>query len=145
MPPEEPWRSACPVGHRLTGTGGGRLGRTRCAGGHSFGPSTLAVAVATAVVCVLLTAVDFTAHRLPDVLTLPLAAAAKRAAGIRGDLDHFGALGSLPGSLAILRDSREAGSTAPPWCGPRTAAYPVRRVRHGSPIRPASRQTAGRG
>lgn len=34
-----------------------------------------------------------------------VAAAAKRAAGIKGDIDHFGALGFLQGLLVILRDS----------------------------------------
>ncbi|MFJ5534114.1 hypothetical protein [Streptomyces sp. NPDC093261] len=87
MPLEEPWRSECPAGHPLTGTGGGWLGRARCAAGDAYGPSTLSVASVTTVVCVLLTAatgarpelvvwlllapaavllavVDFAAHRL---------------------------------------------------------------------------------
>lgn len=34
-----------------------------------------------------------------------VAAAARRHAGVRGDLDHFGALGFLQGLLAVLRDS----------------------------------------
>lgn len=38
-----------------------------------------------------------------------VAANVKRAAGIRGDLDHFGALGFLQGLLIILRDSDYAG------------------------------------
>jgi hypothetical protein len=38
-----------------------------------------------------------------------VAAAAKRAAGIRGDLDHFGALGFLQGLLTVLRDSGHPG------------------------------------
>src|SRR5690606_14876099 len=38
-----------------------------------------------------------------------VAAAVRRAAGIRGDLDHFGALGFLQGLLAVLRDSDYAG------------------------------------
>ena len=38
-----------------------------------------------------------------------VAAAAKRAAGIKGDLDHFGALGFLQGLLTVLRDSGHAG------------------------------------
>lgn len=98
VPLEEPWRSACPDGHPLTGTGGGWLGRARCAAGDTYGPSTLSATAATAIVCTLLAAViglrpelvvwlllaptavllatvDFAAHRLPDVLTLPLAAA----------------------------------------------------------------------
>ena len=36
-------------------------------------------------------------------------AAAKRYAGVKGDLDHFGALSFLQGLLAILRDSGSAG------------------------------------
>jgi hypothetical protein len=38
-----------------------------------------------------------------------VAAGVKRAAGIRGDLDHFGALGFLQGLLTVLRDSGHAG------------------------------------
>lgn len=38
-----------------------------------------------------------------------VAASVRRAAGIRGDLDHFGALGFLQGLLAVLRDSDYAG------------------------------------
>jgi len=38
-----------------------------------------------------------------------VAAAAKRAAGIRGDLDHGGALGFLQGLLVVLRDSGHEG------------------------------------
>ncbi|MFE4582478.1 prepilin peptidase [Streptomyces chartreusis] len=98
LPPEEPWRSACPAGHPLTGIGGGWLGRARCAAGDTYGPSTLAAASGVALVCtvlavaiglrpelvvwlmfapaaVLLAIIDFAVHRLPDVLTLPLAAA----------------------------------------------------------------------
>lgn len=38
-----------------------------------------------------------------------VAAAAKRAAGIRGDLDHFGAMGALQGLLIVLRDAGHPG------------------------------------
>lgn len=38
-----------------------------------------------------------------------VAASVKRAAGIKGDLDHFGALGFLQGLLAVLRDSGHPG------------------------------------
>lgn len=38
-----------------------------------------------------------------------VAAAARRAAGVRGDLDHFAALGCLQGLLIILRDSGHSG------------------------------------
>jgi hypothetical protein len=38
-----------------------------------------------------------------------VAAGVKRAAGVKGDLDHFGALGFLQGLLTVLRDSGHAG------------------------------------
>lgn len=38
-----------------------------------------------------------------------VAASAKRTAGVRGDLDHFGALGALQGLLRILRDCGHPG------------------------------------
>jgi BREX system ATP-binding protein BrxC/D len=38
-----------------------------------------------------------------------VAAGAKRAAGIRGDLDHFGAMGALQGLLIVLRDAGHPG------------------------------------
>jgi hypothetical protein len=38
-----------------------------------------------------------------------VAAAGRRAAGVRGDLDHFGALGFLQGLLIVLRDSGHPG------------------------------------
>lgn len=38
-----------------------------------------------------------------------IAAAAKRSAGIRGDLDHFGAMGFLEGLLTVLRDAGHPG------------------------------------
>ncbi|WP_312722313.1 BREX system ATP-binding protein BrxD [Mobilicoccus sp.] len=38
-----------------------------------------------------------------------VAAAAKRAAGVRGDMDHFGALGFLQGLLVVLRDAGHPG------------------------------------
>ncbi|WP_279329470.1 BREX system ATP-binding protein BrxD [Streptomyces sp. OS603R] len=38
-----------------------------------------------------------------------VAASAKRAAGVRGDLDHFGALGFLQGLLTVLRDCGHPG------------------------------------
>ncbi|MHC4175953.1 MAG: BREX system ATP-binding protein BrxD [Planctomycetota bacterium] len=38
-----------------------------------------------------------------------VAAGAKRFAGVKGDIDHFGALNFLQGVLAILRDSGQAG------------------------------------
>ena len=38
-----------------------------------------------------------------------VAAAAKRLAGVKGDIDHFGALNFLQGLLSVLRDSGHAG------------------------------------
>lgn len=38
-----------------------------------------------------------------------VAAAAKRAAGVKGDLDHYGAFGFLQGLLTVLRDSGHPG------------------------------------
>ncbi|MEU2674385.1 BREX system ATP-binding protein BrxD [Streptomyces sp. NPDC007164] len=38
-----------------------------------------------------------------------VAASARRAAGVRGDLDHFGAFGFLQGLLTVLRDSGHKG------------------------------------
>jgi hypothetical protein len=38
-----------------------------------------------------------------------VAAAAKRTAGIKGDLDHFGAMGALQGLLVVLRDAGHPG------------------------------------
>ncbi len=38
-----------------------------------------------------------------------VAASARRAAGVRGDLDHFGALGFLQGLLTVLRDGGHPG------------------------------------
>ncbi|MGW7275459.1 prepilin peptidase [Streptomyces sp. NPDC054864] len=93
--PGEAWRDSCPDGHPL----GGWLGLARCGDGTRYGPRTTSVATATALVCaaiaaatgarpelavwlllapvgVLLAVVDFGVHRLPDVLTLPLAVAA---------------------------------------------------------------------
>ncbi|NEB42597.1 A24 family peptidase [Streptomyces sp. SID14515] len=119
--PEEPWRTACPAGHPLTGPVRGWLGPARCAPCAAPGPpaapeddtaaetpapgappgyapgvlaplatvvACVALAAATgarpeligwlalAPVAVLLAVVDRRVHRLPDPLTLPLAAAA---------------------------------------------------------------------
>ncbi|MER5962932.1 A24 family peptidase [Streptomyces sp. NPDC002057] len=96
--PEEPWRDRCPAGHALAGPASGWLGgpgRRDCA---TTG-SPLAAPLVTALVCaalaaatggprpelavwllgvpfaVLLASVDARVRRLPDGLTLPLAAA----------------------------------------------------------------------
>ncbi|MFE2418537.1 prepilin peptidase [Streptomyces hokutonensis] len=108
---EEPWNGHCPDGHPIRGPYDGWLGRARCNGtgpAHpcgSYGPSTPAVSTAIALVCatlaaatgphpelvvwllaapvaVLLALVDYRVHRLPDVLTLPLAAATLALLGV---------------------------------------------------------------
>ncbi|WP_190093336.1 prepilin peptidase [Streptomyces melanogenes] len=112
VPPQEPWRTACPAGHPLGGTATGWLGRARCTEGDRFGPSTAAVALLMTVICavlaastgarpellvwlplapiaVLLAAVDVAVHRLPDVVVLPLAASA---------IAGLGAAALLPGA-----------------------------------------------
>ena len=49
-------------------------------------------------------------HRCPWLAGQPnVAAHAKRYAGVKGDLDHFGALNFLQGILAVLRDAGQAG------------------------------------
>ncbi|MDQ0763082.1 prepilin peptidase [Streptomyces canus] len=98
VPPGEPWRETCPDGHPL----GGRLGWARCrtcGTQQSYGPSTPVLSTVTALLCaalagatgthpeiavwlllapvgVLLAVIDLRVRRLPDPLTLPLAAAA---------------------------------------------------------------------
>ena len=95
---EQGWRERCPGGHPI----GGWIGWARCrecTDAPSYGPGTPLMVTGTALVCaalaaatgtrpelgvwlllapvgVLLTAVDLRVRRLPDVLTLPLAAAA---------------------------------------------------------------------
>jgi leader peptidase (prepilin peptidase) / N-methyltransferase len=98
-PAGETWRKACPGEHAVAGW----IGRARCPrcepARQAYGPGTLPLAISTALVCaalaaatgtrpelavwlllapagVLLAVVDFRVRRLPDVLTLPLAAAA---------------------------------------------------------------------
>ncbi|CAM5228950.1 A24 family peptidase [Streptomyces tanashiensis] len=96
--PEDPWRDRCPAGHVLAGPGRGWLGgpgRVACATAASPLLAPLLTALACAVLAavtggprpelvvwliaapfaVLLGSVDARVHRLPDVLTLPLAAA----------------------------------------------------------------------
>ncbi|MFF1489187.1 prepilin peptidase [Streptomyces sp. NPDC058319] len=119
-----PWRAECPGGHPFGGALGGWVGRARCApatgpcGG--YGPSTPAVATVTALVCaalaaatgprpeaavwllaapvgVLLALVDHGVRRLPDVLTLPLAAGSAALLGLAALLPA--AAGSWPGAL----------------------------------------------
>ncbi|UQX02760.1 prepilin peptidase [Streptomyces sp. RerS4] len=118
-PAGEPWRERCPEGHPVLGW----LGPARCReGGHGYGPSgtragpgggavvcaalaaalgprpETAVFVVLAPVLVLLALVDLAVHRLPDVLTLPLAAATAALLGLAALLP--GAAGSW--RLALL-------------------------------------------
>ena len=98
VPSQEPWRRTCPEGHPL----GGWLGRARCGTcgtRQSYGPGVPLLATVTALLCaalaaatgtrpeiavwlllapvgVLLAVIDLRVRRLPDPLTLPLAAAA---------------------------------------------------------------------
>jgi leader peptidase (prepilin peptidase)/N-methyltransferase len=129
--PEEPWRTACPAGHPLTGPVRGWLGPARCAPCAApgtppgYAPGVLAplvtvaacVALAAATgarpeligwlalapVAVLLAVVDRRVHRLPDPLTLPLTAAAVLLLGCAALLPgHAGSWTSgLLGGLAL--------------------------------------------
>ncbi|MFE9662072.1 prepilin peptidase [Streptomyces sp. NPDC005955] len=117
--PGEPWRAHDPHGRPLPRGVRGWLGPARCAEGR-LGPGTPLVAGVTAVVCallagttgvrpevavwlllvppaVLLALVDLAVKRLPDVLTLPLAAAAPVLLGAAALLPGHG--GSWPGAL----------------------------------------------
>jgi leader peptidase (prepilin peptidase)/N-methyltransferase len=108
VPQEEDWRARCPGGHPLRGQARGWIGPARCercAPGNTYGPSTPLVSLVTALLCaglaaatdtrpevgvwlllapvgVLLAVVDLRVRRLPDVLTLPLAAAALALLGL---------------------------------------------------------------
>lgn len=121
--PGQAWRDACPEGDAVPGW----IGLARCRKeGHRYGPSTPYVATGTALLCaalgaatgprpelgvwlllapvgVLLAVVDFTVHRLPDVLTLPLAAAALALLGGAALLPERGGswTGALLGALAL--------------------------------------------
>ncbi|WP_394816818.1 prepilin peptidase [Streptomyces lonegramiae] len=113
--PEEPWRAACPRGHALAGAARGWLGLARCPGcpdgERDYGTGGPWAAALTALVCgvlaaavgarpelavwllltpplVLLAGVDLAVHRLPDVLTLPLAAGAAALLGVAALLPH---------------------------------------------------------
>ncbi|MET9604677.1 A24 family peptidase [Streptomyces sp. NPDC006512] len=115
VPSQEPWRTHCPDGHPVPGW----LGPARCAEHRCGAPSNRAATAAavTAAVCaalaaaagprpetgvfvalapvlVLLALVDLAVHRLPDVLTLPLAAATAAL---------LGAAALLPGAAGSWR------------------------------------------
>ncbi|WP_415947886.1 prepilin peptidase [Streptomyces sp. KLOTTS4A1] len=121
VPAGRPWLSACPAGHDLTGPCGGWVGTTRCAGGR-YGPSTPALVLLTAALCallaastgtrpelavwlllapfgVVLAAVDRQVHRLPDILTLPLAGAAAAGLGLAALAGGGGGGGRWSGAL----------------------------------------------
>ncbi|MBT2446003.1 prepilin peptidase [Streptomyces sp. ISL-43] len=120
---DDAWRTGCPAGHPLTGPAGGWLGRAVCVpcGGAAgaYRPALPPVLV-TAAACgalaaavggrpelfvwlafapfgVLLAFVDAAVFRLPDVLTLPLAALTAAGLGLAVLLP--GAAGSWPTAL----------------------------------------------
>ncbi|MDT3397028.1 A24 family peptidase [Streptomyces sp. B1866] len=125
--PEEPWRGACPRGHRLPGSARGWLGAAWCrecaagpAGSGAYGVRAPLAAAVTALVCaglaaavgarpelavwallappgLLLAAVDRAVHRLPDVLTLPMAGGTAALLGVGALLP--GHAGSWPRAL----------------------------------------------
>jgi leader peptidase (prepilin peptidase)/N-methyltransferase len=121
--PQEPWRKACPGGHPLDGW----LGAARCgACALPFGPGRVVLPLVTALLCavvaavtgprpelvvwllltpvgVLLAAVDVRVHRLPDVLTLPCAAATAVLLGLAALLPEHGGswTGALLGAAAV--------------------------------------------
>ncbi|TGA96102.1 A24 family peptidase [Streptomyces sp. MZ04] len=122
VPPGEYWRPETPEGAALTSW----VGLAHHPGAGWYGPRTSGVAPATALVCaalalttgarpelgvwmllapfgVLLAVVDFTVHRLPDVLTLPLAGAALALLGGAALLPERGGswTGALYGALAL--------------------------------------------
>ncbi|MEU0024959.1 A24 family peptidase [Streptomyces sp. NPDC006335] len=125
VPPETPWRGTCPAGHPLNGW----LGRGRCAScgpERSYGPGAPLLPTVTALLCavlaaatgtrpeiavwlllapvgVLLAVVDLRVRRLPDPLTLPLAAAALALLGVVSFVpEHTGTWShALFGALAL--------------------------------------------
>ncbi|MFD6182498.1 prepilin peptidase [Streptomyces goshikiensis] len=122
--PGEPWRAHCPAGHPVRRW----LGPARCHGAP-YGASAPGVAAVCALVCgalaaaggarpevgayvglapglVLLGLVDLAVHRLPDVLTLPLAALAAALLGAAALAP--GAAGSW--RLALLGGAALAGA-----------------------------------
>lgn len=125
--PEEPRRRRCPAGHLLAGRGGGWLGPARCVRcakpygrGAVFHPAAGAACCAALAAAVgarpelavwllltplaqLLAAVDWQVLRLPDVLTLPSAAAAALLLGAAAPLPGAGGewKGALLGGAAL--------------------------------------------
>nr|WP_202502420.1 A24 family peptidase [Streptomyces sp. SID5785] len=113
--PEEPWRSAGPDGRTLRGWLGARPGPSApvlaalsaacCAllAGATGSRPELAAWLLLAPLAVLLATVDFAVHRLPDVLTYPLAVLALLALGGAAALPDPGGTwtGALLGALAL--------------------------------------------
>ncbi|KUM89174.1 MULTISPECIES: prepilin peptidase [Streptomyces] len=125
VPSGEPWRGTCPEGHPLSGW----LGRARCGNcgpGQSYGRGAPLLSAVTALLCaalaaatgtrpeiavwlllapvgVLLAVVDLRVRRLPDPLTLPLAAAALALLGVVSFVpEHTGSWPhALYGALAL--------------------------------------------
>ncbi|MFB7234874.1 prepilin peptidase [Streptomyces sp. NPDC056269] len=121
--PETPWRAICPQGHPIRTW----AGPARCATCTTpYGPSVFPITLTTALGCallahvtgprpelmvwllaapvlVLLGVIDLTAHRLPDVLTLPLAVSALAGLGVAALLPGAGGsfTGALGGMLAL--------------------------------------------
>ncbi|MFF4251499.1 prepilin peptidase [Streptomyces sp. NPDC001663] len=124
--PGRPWSDHCPGGHRITGAFAGWLGRANCRQSEEaeqcgpYGPSAVTVSTTTALTCtalaaataphpetavwllatpvaVLLALIDYRVHRLPDALTLPLAAGTAALLGLAAALPT--ATGSWPTSL----------------------------------------------
>ncbi|MCX2969134.1 MULTISPECIES: prepilin peptidase [Streptomyces] len=118
VPTGRAWRATCPAGHPLAGWAG--PGRCPQCAGPAYGIARRWLAVPTAAVCaglaaavgprpelavwlllapplVLLATVDLAVHRLPDVLTLPLAGAAAALLGVAALLP--GAGGDWPRAL----------------------------------------------
>ncbi|MFI9616041.1 prepilin peptidase [Streptomyces sp. NPDC052023] len=126
VPSGEGWRERCPGGHPIRGWAGPARCALCAAGVSSYGPRSVWPALFTALLCaalatvtgprpelgvwllftpagVLLAAVDLRVQRLPDPLTLPLAAGALALLGVASLVPgHAGDLGTaLLGSLAL--------------------------------------------
>ncbi|MER5299032.1 A24 family peptidase [Streptomyces lasiicapitis] len=110
-PAGEPWHTRCPDGeHEVKGWLGGR---NECPDGSRYGPRAVTLALVTAAACawlaaatgprpelavwllltppaVVLAVVDFAVMRLPDVLTLPMAAVAVALLGVAEVLPEQG-------------------------------------------------------
>ncbi|PKV87579.1 leader peptidase (prepilin peptidase)/N-methyltransferase [Streptomyces sp. TLI_146] len=107
----EPWRHACPEGHALTRWLGPPVCRQRGARSWAAATAVAAAALATTTgprpelavwllllpLAALLAAVDARVHRLPDVLTVPLAATAAVLLGAAALAPHH--QGSWPRAL----------------------------------------------